>query len=190
MRTQKSDTGLFFIAVLPPEEIQHEVTLFKQEIRDRYGSRHALNSPPHITLHMPFKWPIKKAAKLQTTMEEMAAGVEPFNIELKDFSAFPPRVIFVDVIENQSLRDLQKVVTRLARLNLRLDNGDYKNRGFHPHMTIAFRDLKKVKFLEAWEEFQTRNYRATFMANQLTLLQRLDGKWQVYRDYPFQISEM
>ena len=35
-------------------------------------------------------------------------------------------------------------------------------RGFHPHITIAFRDLKKQVFHKAWEEFKDKKYNIDF----------------------------
>ena len=36
----------------------------KQEFANRFNSKAALRSPPHITLHMPFKWKEEKEVKL------------------------------------------------------------------------------------------------------------------------------
>ncbi len=181
----KSEFGLFFIAILPPEPIQKEVTLIKEEVRDKFGSKHALKSPPHITLHMPFRWKLKKLDRLHTATNLMAKDLIPFNIELSAFGSFPPRVIFIDVVENQHLRALQNRIARLSRLHLGLDNADYKNRGFHPHMTIAFRDLKKSKFASAWSKFRSRSFHTTFSVEQLTLLMHRDNRWSVYKTFPF-----
>lgn len=181
----KTEEGLFFIAIVPPQAIQTEVTRLKEEVRDRYGSKHALNSPPHITLHMPFRWKLKKLELLTETLRRMSNDREEFDVKLLGFSAFPPRVIYIDVVSNQELRALQGHVTTIARRQLGLDNADYKNRGFQPHMTIAFRDLKKAKFLEAWRDFEKRAFDATFFVVSLTLLKHEAGKWSVYEEFPF-----
>jgi 2'-5' RNA ligase len=34
-------------------------------------------------------------------------------------------------------------------------------RGFHPHITIAFRDLKKAVFYKAWEEYKSKLFSET-----------------------------
>lgn len=181
----KTEEGLFFIAIVPPQAIQTEVTRLKEEVRDRYGSKHALNSPPHITLRMPFKWEMKKLDLLLETLADVSNGCDTFEIQLKGFNAFPPRVIYADVQPNLRLRELQNHVSTVARRQLGLDNGDYKNRGFQPHMTIAFRDLKKAKFMEAWRGFEKRTFDATFFVVSLTLLKHEAGKWSVYEEFPF-----
>ncbi len=184
----KSEEGLFFIAIVLPTTIETRVAQLKEEVRDKYGSKHALNSPAHITLHMPFKWKMKKLDLLTETLSKMSGGQHDFDIQLMGFSAFPPRVIYIDVVPNEALRSLQKHVVTIARRQLGLDNGDYKNRGFHPHVTIAFRDLKKAKFEEAWNDFKNRAFQVTFSASSLTLLKHDVGRWSVYRELPLDTS--
>lgn len=179
----KPEEVLFFIAVVPPVELQTRVIRLKEEVRDKFGSKQALNSPPHITLHMPFKWKPKKIDLLIDSLAKVAGGYEPFEIQLRGFNAFPPRVIYIDVIPNDELRELQMQITSMARRQLGLDNADYKSRGFHPHMTIAFRDLKKAKFQAAWEYFANKEFEETFSVKCLSLLKHQAGRWSVYREF-------
>ncbi len=60
---------------------------------------------------------------------------------------------------------------------LQVDNADYKNRGYTPHLTLAFRDLKKASFNEAWEEFQDKEYKAGWDVNTVTLLKHNGKEW-------------
>lgn len=171
--------NLYFIAIVPPVEIQEEITWFKEEIAMRYGSKHALNAPPHITLHMPFRWKDKKRAKLLEVMELLNSELQSFEIALKDFGFFEPRVVFVSVEENDKLNQLQKYVVDVCRRELKLDNGNFKNKAFHPHVTIGFRDLRKKMFYEAKEEFEKRAYSQNFLLGRIDLLKH-DGKsWNV-----------
>ena len=50
----KEKKTLYFIAILPPDSIQKEVTDFKNHFLVKYGVRQALKSPPHITLLNPY----------------------------------------------------------------------------------------------------------------------------------------
>lgn len=171
--------SLYFIAVVPPEEIQEQITSFKKEIASKYDSSHALKSPPHITLHMPFKWKDKKFEVLEQVIQSLNSKLDPFTIQLKDFDFFEPRVVFVDVVSNEKLEDLQKEVVDACRKQLKLDNANYKNRPFHPHVTIGFRDLKKPMFYEAKKEFKHRQVSFDFEANQISLLKHDGKQWNV-----------
>lgn len=173
--------SLYFIAAVPPTEIQDEITKLKHEVAERFESSHALRSPPHITLHMPFKWKDKRFDELKLVMEKLNAGIEPFEIKLKDFDFFEPRVVFVDVLESEELNQLQKQVVDVCRKDLKLDNANYKNRSFHPHVTIAFRDLKKSMFYEAKKEFEEREINFEFRVEEIRLLKHDGKKWNAIK---------
>ncbi len=172
---------LYFIAIVPPGDIQNEITALKHIVADRFGSKHALNAPPHITLHMPFKWKEKKVEKLYRTIEEINDEVKPIEVELRGFDFFEPRVVFVNVVENQFLNDLQKLVVERCRKKLKLDNANYRDQSFHPHVTIGFRDLKKRMFYEAKEYFEKQETSFKFQAARVELLKHDGSKWKVLK---------
>ncbi|MEQ9402196.1 MAG: 2'-5' RNA ligase family protein [Cyclobacteriaceae bacterium] len=171
--------GLYFIAIVPPQEIQDEITGLKQLVADKFGSNHALRSPPHITLHMPFKWKDRKKDQLIDVIERINDSMVPFEIDLKDFGFFEPRVVFVNVVENQSLIHLQKEVVELCRKELKLDNANYRDQLFHPHVTIGFRDLKKRMFYEARKHFEEQALSCRFQAERVSLLKHDGERWGV-----------
>jgi 2'-5' RNA ligase len=162
----------YFIAIIPPEPIATEIYKIKEYVHDQYKSKGSLNSPTHITLHMPFEW--EKEEKLVSTLKRFE--FEKFNIELNDFGCFEPRVIFVDVKKNESLNLLQSRLATFCKTELNLFNSQYRDLPFHPHVTIAFRDLKKPMFEAAWNEFKSRKYSAVFQCSRLSLMKH-DGKF-------------
>ena len=135
--------SLYFIAILPPKKIQEEITSFKQIIADRFESTHAFNAPPHITLHMPFRLKKKKEDKLLHCIDDIRNQMSSLSIQLDGFDFFEPRVVFVNVIPSEKLNNLQGKVVELVKKKLKIYNANYKERPFHPHITIGFRDLKK-----------------------------------------------
>lgn len=171
--------SLYFIAIIPPEEIQEQITELKQEMAVKYGSAHALKSPPHITLHMPFKWKDTKLPLLYQTIQNFNDNIIPFQVELSGFDFFEPRVVFVAVKENDELNQLQRKVMEDCRKVLKLTNANYKDRAFHPHVTIGFRDLKKKQFYEARKEFESRDFKKFFHVDKLQLLKHNGANWQV-----------
>ncbi len=171
--------SIYFIAIVPPRAIQEEITQLKVLMAERFNSKHALKSPPHITLHMPFKWKKSKWEILKSTIEKINSEIEPFEIELDGFAFFEPRVVYVDVEENQPLIDLQKAVVEEVRKKLKLDNANYKNRPFKPHMTIGFRDLRKPDFYLAKEYFHKREFKVKFKVDSLRLLKYDGSKWDL-----------
>ncbi len=175
--------SLYFIAVVPPADIQEGITQLKEEVVEKFGSKHALNAPAHITMHMPFKWKDKRFNELAVMMRQLNEDFTPFTVELKDFGFFDPRVVYVDVVANEQLSFLQKRVQSAAKTQLKLTNANYKDQVFHPHMTIAFRDLKKAAFFEAKAYYMEQTFSAHFQVECVDLL-RHDGK--VWRELNYQ----
>lgn len=177
----KRKENLYFLAIIPDHQVKEEVMDFKREVAEQFESKAALKSPPHITLHMPFKWRDDREEQLIETLSKFRFDAFPFSTELKNFSFFPPKVVFVDVVKSSPLNQLQKELSTYVRKELNLFNADYKDRAFHPHMTIAFRDLKKSKFKEAEQLYSSKVYSAAFHVNDFCLLKHDGQQWQEFR---------
>lgn len=172
----------YFIAIVPSEPILSQIEELKSNIFEVYGTKGALRSPGHITLHMPFSWEEDKEEKLIYSLQNFSFEKE-FQITLSDFACFEPRVIFINVQENDMLFQMQQQLVRYAKQNLQLFNQSDDMRGFHPHVTIAFRDLKKPLFYKMWEEYKNKVFDATFTCNDICLLKHVDDKWEVYKTF-------
>lgn len=178
-----SDKTLYFIAVVPPDPIYKEVVGLKQYFADEYHAKAALRSPPHITLHMPFKLKEEKEERIFEVLEKVAAENQPVDLVLHGFGAFKPRVIFINIEESEALASLHDDLKKEMKLSLNIFNAEYKDRGFHPHLTLAFRDLKKSSFFEAWKEFEEKEYHAEFVMDRITLLKHNGKSWDRYKDF-------
>ena len=177
----KTTESFYFLALIPDEKTCEEIVAFKQQSADLFGSKAALRSPPHITLHMPFKWREDRENVLVERLEAFQFEDFPVEIELHNFDFFPPRVAFVNVVKNETLQHLQKELVQHVRKKLNIYNADYKDRPFHPHITVAFRDLKKAVFPDAQKHFSSLIYEVTFTASGFSLLKH-DGKvWKEFR---------
>lgn len=181
----KSSERLFFIALLPPVEIQNEVTEIKQYFAENYGSRHALKSPPHVTLQPPFKWSTEKVDFLEECLTEFSRTYYPIPIILSGFGAFPPRVIYVNVIKTPELLGIQKALMSHLEITLNLVDEVSKRRPFSPHMTVAFKDLTRKNFRTAWPEFEQKSLEYKFTVPRLTLLVHNGQRWNIKAEFPF-----
>lgn len=179
----KKPRQLYFIAIIPPEPIYSKAAELKAHMAKRYSSKAALNSPPHITLHMPFRWDEEKEEKIFSTLENLTDNRQAFDLSLENFGAFKPRVIYIDLKRQPALEDFHDDLKKVMKISLNIFNADYKDRGFNPHMTLAFRDLKKSAFFEAWKEFESKEFHASFTADKITLLKHNGKNWDVYREF-------
>lgn len=177
----KPEQNLYFLALIPGEPVLSEVMAFKKEVKEKFNSKGALRSPPHITLHMPFKWRIDREELLLEKLSKFKFDQYPFQVTLDGFDFFEPRVVFVDVEKIEVLSGFQKRLSDFVRRELKFFNADYKDRGFHPHMTIGFRDLKKAVFPEVKAHFKNRSYQRQFDVSGFCLLKHNSERWEVFR---------
>ncbi len=179
----------FFVALLPPQDIQDYANQIKQYFADRYASSGALKSPPHITLQPPFEWTDANLPLLEASLKEFAREQQPLAITLKGFDAFAPRVIYIDVVRSQKLLTLQADLMTYTESNLAIVDKVSKTRPFAPHMTVAFRDLTKQNFKLAWPEFEKRQLHFEFTVDKLTLLLHDGKRWNIKSEFGFLATE-
>lgn len=176
---------LYFLALVPPDDLSIEITKLKQYFFDKYQSKASLRSPPHITLHMPFKWDEAKEQHIIEFLDKFSKERHSFNLTLENYGAFIPRVIFIGVNNSQNLNDLQKDLTSFMKFNFNIFNSNYKEQAFHPHITLAFRDLKKRFFFEAWEEFKDKEFAAEFTVQSFSILKHNGKEWEILKSFEF-----
>lgn len=173
----------YFIAVVPPPPVYESAHALKEHFRDEYNSKAALNSPPHITLHMPFLWSAAKEEELISKLSAFARQRDPVEICLDNFSSFPPRVIFINVTDGDALRLLQRELHGFMKRELGIFNANHRDTPFHPHLTLAFRDLRKEQYHKAWRVFAEREFKAAFIADRVVLLKHNGRHWDVFREF-------
>lgn len=174
----------YFIAIVPPEPLLSEIQNIKQDVFEKHQSKGALRSPAHITLHMPFSFDESKEDKLLDCLSTFKFH-QPFSILLKNYDCFEPRVIFINVEEQVELFDLQRQLVSYVKRHLNIFNQSDDMRGFHPHVTIAFRDFKKATFYKAWEEYQSKSFSGNFKCQSFCLLKHEKDNWTVFKEFNF-----
>jgi len=179
----------FFIALLPPLEIQDYANEIKQYFAQTYESRAAQKSPPHITLQPPFEWQLDTLPVLEQCLKTFADTRTPVPVTLNGFGAFVPRVIYINVLKTPELVTLQQDLMAYLEASLGIFDQVSKTRPFAPHMTVAFRDLTRQNFRAAWPQFQHRQLEFEFTAPQLTLLIHDGRQWNVSAEFPFLAQE-
>jgi len=161
-----------------------DIESIKQEISRNYNNKSALRSPAHITLHMPFEIKSGKEDLMISTLSAFRFSI-PFQVQLNNFSCFEPKVIFIDVVPNDPLITLQKELVYHVKSNLNIFNQYDDKRAYHPHITIAFRDLKKSDFYLANEEYKTKVFQAEFKVNSFFLLKHTGKIWLPFKEFSF-----
>ncbi|MBE9128660.1 2'-5' RNA ligase family protein [Coleofasciculus sp. LEGE 07081] len=174
----------FFIALLPPQDIQDSITKIKQHFAQVYESKAALKSPPHITLQPPFEWQEDDRPTLEQSLKTFAQTKTPVPITLKGFGAFAPRVIYANILKTPELLAIQKDLMAYVEESLSIVHEVSKRRPFSPHITVGYSDLKRQQFSKAWSEFENRPLAFDFTAFYLTLLIHNGQQWTISAEFP------
>lgn len=180
-----SNQQLCFIALLPPQAVQEEANAIKAHFAEVYESSHAQKSPPHITLQPPFKWEKAELPRLKTALKQFSQSETGVPITLSGFGAFPPRVIYIHVEKTPELLAIHKSLLKYLEQHIGLVDEKEKSRPYVPHMTVAFRDLTKSNFRQAWKVYQEKSFDYQFTVRELTLLLHNGKHWEIGETFPF-----
>ena len=180
---------LYFIAIVLKPDLRYKVKALKEEVKTRFGAKHALKIPAHITLQPPFKLKEEQVSDLLDNMESFAKRQKTFHVRLNGFDSFPPRVIFVKVVNHQPVVSLHNELVQVINPLLKT-GGHGRSSSIHPHVTIASRDLRKRDFPDVWAEFNDREFKASFSVESIFLLKHNGKTWDLYREFFFEANNL
>lgn len=168
---------MYFVAIVLPKELDDEVLVYKRRMYDIYGCKVGLKSPAHITLVAPFKLEDDREIDLRNDLQTISSKFSGFSIETNNFASFGNRTIFIDVKITEALFLLKKETEDYL-----ISNGyniRKESRPFHPHITIATRDLKSRDFCIVRPYFDTKTFNKSFVSNGISLLKHNSRHWDV-----------
>ncbi|MGM0932413.1 MAG: 2'-5' RNA ligase family protein [Bacteroidota bacterium] len=174
--------SLYFIAILPPKDLSKRIKELKLELAEKYHTRHALKLPAHLTLQIPFRMSETREEKLHKILRDFAEKQEPFEIKTAGFGRFSRKVLFIDIAENPELVQLHQKLQKSLDKNLRLKENE-KGSNFHPHFTLATRDLSIKNFEPAWKELKDQELKESFTTESLVLFKHNGKSWDRFGEF-------
>ncbi len=169
--------ALYYIAAICPDTVNSQVQVFKKYMQDKYGSRAAQKSPAHLTIVPPFKAEEDIEKPLLDFVATYNFGMVPFDIRLNGFNHFGNKVVFVDVMPNESLNAMEKDIN--MQFGVEFPAIIFRTKpDFHPHVTIATRDIPEERFDEVWAYFQQQQIDALYTCKELSVMKLDRGVWQ------------
>ena len=168
--------SLYFIAIVPPPGIKDEIQSITENISDKFNTTKALNSEPHITLIPPFWYPDKKVDVLKSVVSQLIKDSWSFPIILNGYDTFPARVLFVSVEKSEELQELYERAHGYLPVELRSKIKKYRD--YHPHITVAFKDIDQKNFIAAKEEYQDKPYDRIFEMSEIILFRHNGKSWR------------
>ena len=176
--------NMYYIAIVLPKDLDEQIIKYKYYMLEKFEAKVGLKSPAHITIVPPFWLHPEREDGLRSDLDSLAAQIPPFPLATKDFAAFKPRTIYIDVASSEPLNEVKKKADRF--FSERLQYGiKVENRPFSPHITIATRDLHKAAFAEAWPYFKDKEFRKEWTVEGLSLLRHNKKNWDVIQTSQF-----
>jgi len=169
---------MYFMALVLPPYLNEKVLAYKSMMLEKYNCKVGLKSPAHITLVPPFWMEEEKEQSLVKDINLFSSQFHPFAIATNNFSVFRPRTIFIATHPNEQLNEIKKAVDRFFE-NKPFYSIKAETRAFHPHITIATRDLFKKSFYEIWPWFAEKKFSEEWIADGISLLRHNKKNWDV-----------
>ncbi len=172
----------YFIAISPEGNVQEQALQLKELVREQYNAKHALKSPAHITLKMPFVWNEHKEEKLLGLLQAFFEDKNAFDLEVKGIGRFGRRIIYARVHHDPELTELQAELKAYTRLHLKLHQ-EMSDQAFHAHMTLVYRDLKPRFFDECLALLKEKGIYGQVRVRDIALLKKVENRWKIWHRF-------
>lgn len=165
---RSSDELVIGVVIDLPEPVAGELAGARRE----YGDAEGAGIHPHITLRPPQLLPAARRLEARDHLQRVAAGTDPFRLELCGSGSFRPRSPVVYVRVGGDLAPLQRLQQRTCRGPL----AEELAYPFHPHVTVAH-GVPEPDLDRAAEALA--DYRATVVVDAFAFYVRTaDGTWR------------
>ena len=144
-----------------PEPLFSRIRTEQQTVSSRYSSMRAMDWPPHITIAQRVSIPDDTFDSVCVQMRDACSRIQPISLSLgkrwlvktEDTPFENPYVIAYSVDVTSALNHLHHEIqeTVLGKFS----PTGYLIRGYHPHVTLAYRDLTQSNYEQAKMDFNT-----------------------------------
>lgn len=147
-----------------------------RDAREGFGDQEALATPTHVTLLGPTDIDEPLLRAYEEHLASIATVNKSFRIHLRGTGTFRPvsPVVFVALAEGISSCEQLAAAVRSGPVHREHDFP------YHPHITVA-QELAEDALDRAFSELA--DFEAQFPVTGFTLYERVDGHWQVHKEY-------
>lgn len=174
-----------FMGILTPPDISLAVEEARTWMKSRWGCRSGMGTAPHITLIPPFPqvsgFPEPREEDLRAFTQDMnrrlsSSGQLPLELTLEGTGHFGSRTVFFAVNPEKGLMALQAALEAGV---LERWPGVLGKSTFHPHLTVANRDIPAGALKPSLEWLSGKAPHRRFSCTAVSLFLWREGRWQV-----------
>ena len=168
--------SLYFVAVVPHEELRLKARMFSKDFAERFDSVKSYINFPHITIIKPFEFQEIKEKYLIEKFSSMELKSSPFEVFLDGYGSFKNT-------KNPTIYLKPKNAEEITRLyeEVQQQLPFYPVTTFHPHLGVAYRDLTLENFQKAWTEYESKFFEDSFIVDKVCLYKHFEGKWHLIK---------
>lgn len=170
---------MYYVAHVLPPQLNEWILPMKQDLYQRFGCAVGLKSPAHITLIPPFWLSPAEEPQLLTHLQLLARQCTGFVLTTRHFASFAKRTLFIAVGNSPLLHQLKQAADNLFAGNQGFGI-QKEQRPFHPHITIATRDIKPHQFAAAWQLYGHQTFEHRWVADTISILRHNGSHWDVW----------
>jgi 2'-5' RNA ligase len=109
-----------------------------------------------------------------------------FPLEVYGYGAFSPGVVFLKPEPSVHLINLHDHWRSALKEIIPDVINKFPERDFHPHITLAHRDVEKDQFKSIWDYYRNRSLNMTATIGQFCILTNTHVGWEPQKFYPLQ----
>jgi 2'-5' RNA ligase len=174
----------YIIVLSPHEELSHRILSLRMELNHTYRYVFSTSLKPHVLL-VKFRNLALAEERMVQRVQQIAMGLAPFKVELKDFGSHPSHSIFMNV--STRIPILQAVKELKQAQHIMQLNAEHKPHFIEEPCIMLAHKLKNWQYEKAWSDFSQRHFSGRFIADSLLLLKRPEGnqRYQIVRRMEF-----
>ena len=169
--TNWSQIGMqeYLLIVRPDADVVKKVLAEKKEFTGKYFPKTAIKTQPHITIANFLAREAMEETIIRYT-QRICSQQAAFNVELNNYTGFPPHTIYLRIQNPQPFRKLTSELKVISNY-VKGCSCPPVTLVSNPHLTIA-RGVPETLYLEAMMDYSQKTFHETFMVNELVLLRR------------------
>lgn len=166
-----NELGLYeyLLVANPNSEVNSKVLAEKNQFAEYYKHRTVSKTQSHITIASFLAREVMEETIIRYT-QRVCSQQASFNVELNNYSGFPPHTIYLRIQNPQPFKHLTKELKVISNYinSCSCPPVQFKT---NPHLTIAQRIPQSI-FDRVLMEYSQKSFYENFMVNELVLLRR------------------
>ena len=155
----------------------------RKEVFEKFGVKSS-KLPAHITLKAPFEYE-GDISELEDKMEKFVLENNSANYKIEGFKSFDKRVIYMNVIDNENIRNIHRRFIKEIKTIPFIEFGSHEGDNAIFHVTISSKKLQS-KFNEVWQYVNERECNFQEKFNNISIFKWEDNTWKLYKKYLLQ----